>query len=440
MIIRAALLDTPSPGSARFVEDGLVVVGEDGRIKASGPAAELLREDLFTEHELFEPASGTRPLCLPGLIDLHTHLPQYPVVARPEPALLPWLQRHIFPAELEFQGPGQRSRIEAFFDELLANGTTTAVLYSAVWEDSTHLAFEIAAERGLRAVIGKMMMDEGSYGEAHPPEARRKSLEETRRLATQWQGANGGLLDYAVSPRFAVTCSMELMQAAAAIAEEVGCYIQTHLAENREEIAAVRERFPNNSSYTDVYHEAGLLGPRTLLGHAIHLAPEDIDLLASRHCRIAHCPTANLFLTSGLCPVPELLAARLTVGLGSDVAAGPELNLWQVMRSAVETQQVRHLQNPSVPLLGPAEAIHLATMGGATALGKENLIGSLDPGKDADLLLLDLHQVLPLGGRFSPSLDAESLAAALVYRAGPQATLATFTRGQRHRLKHPSVS
>ena len=162
MIIRASLLDTPSPGNLRHHEDGVIVIDEHGKIAAAGAASDLLSETLLEQHDIFKAPADARLLCLPGLIDLHTHLPQYPVVARQEDALLPWLDRHIFPTELDFQGPGQRSLIEAFFDELAANGTTTAGLYSAVWEDSTALAFEIAAEKGVRAVIGKMMMDEGS--------------------------------------------------------------------------------------------------------------------------------------------------------------------------------------------------------------------------------------------------------------------------------------
>lgn len=430
MIIRATLLDAPTPTSLRFVEEGIIVIDDTGVIRASGPASELLSEELLATHQLFEPPTGSRLVCLPGLIDLHTHLPQYPVVARREESLLPWLKRHIFPTELEFQGAGQRSLIEAFFDELLANGTTTAMLYSAVWEDSTALAFEVAAEKGVRAVIGKMMMDEGSYGESHPPEARRKSLDETRRLAIEWHGANKSLLDYAVSPRFAVSCSMELMQGAAAIAEETQCYIQTHLAENTAEIETVRKRFPEAKSYTDVYRQAGLLGERSILGHAIHLADEEIDLLATSGTKVAHCPTANLFLNSGLCPLHSLRESGISVGLGSDVAAGPELNLWQVMRSAIETQSARAFHDQTIQPLTSSEAIYLSTLGGASALGKDSLIGSLDTGKEADLTLIDLNQLLPMGGRFTGPLDANEIATALIYRSGPQATVATFTRGR----------
>ncbi|MDE0826974.1 MAG: amidohydrolase family protein [Akkermansiaceae bacterium] len=430
MIIRASLLDTPSPGNLRHYEDGVIIIDEHGVIAAAGASSDLLSETLLEQHDVFEAPADSRLLCVPGLIDIHTHLPQYPVVARREDALLPWLERHIFPTELDFQGPGQRSLIEAFFEELAANGTTTVVLYSAVWEDSTALAFEVAAEKGVRAVIGKIMMDEGSYGEPHPLKARRKSLEETTRLAKEWHGANKGLLDYAVSPRFAVTCSIDLMKEAATVAKDFDCYIQTHLSENDAEIEKVRERFPDNANYTDVYREAGLLGEKTILGHAIHLSDPEIDLLAFSGARVAHCPTANFFLNSGLCPVHSLRSAGIPVGLGSDVAAGPELNLWQVMRSAIETQGVRRMLDDSIPGLTPADAIYLATLGGASVLGKDKIIGSLDQGKEADLLLLDLNHILPLDGRFSGDLDPQDIATTLVYRGGPQATVATFTRGR----------
>ena len=431
MLLRASLLDAPTRGSLRFVEDGLIVIDDSGRISAVGPASDLLSDVLLESHDLLALPDGVHPVCVPGLIDIHTHLPQYPVVARREDALLPWLERHIIPIEFEFQGPGQRALIEAFYDALRKNGTTTAVLYSAIWEDSTDLAFEIARERGLRVVIGKMMMDVGFYGQSHPPEARRKSLEESRHLADKWHGANQGLLEFAVSPRFAMSCSMALMREAASLAAQIGCYIQSHLAENRDETEGVRQKFPEALDYTDVYARAGLLTEQSILGHAIHLADREISALGEAGAAIAHCPTSNFFLNSGLCPLDRLSAAGVRIGLGSDVAGGPELNLWQVMRSAVESQQARAYSNPDVPLLSPAEAFHLATAGGAEALGKQKQIGSLDAGKEADLVVLDLNKVLPLGGRFTGELDPPAILNALVYRGGPQATLATMVRGKR---------
>ena len=431
MILRASLLDTPTGDGLRFIADGIVIIGDDGRIERTGPASDLLSDTLLESHQVLQFPDDTRPLCIPGLIDVHTHLPQYPVVARREDALLPWLERHIFPQELEFQGPGQHLLIEAFFDELARGGTTTAVLNAAIWEDSTDLAFQIAKERGIRVIIGKVMMDEGSYGQSQPTEARRRSLEETRRLAEKWHGANDGLLEFAVSPRFAVTCSAELMREAAALAAELGTYIQTHLAENTGEIETVRERFPESRDYTDVYASNNILTPKTLLAHAIHLSDREIKSVAESGAAIAHCPTSNFFLNSGFCPVNRHREAGIRIGLGTDVAGGPELNMWQVMRSAIETQQARAFADPAVPSLSPTSAFHLATVGGASALGKQDSIGTLDPGKEADLVVLDLNRVLPLGGRFTGPLEADQILTALVYRGGPQATLATLVRGSK---------
>jgi len=424
MILRAAVLDVPEPDAPRFLPAAKITI--DGR---SGTISKI--ESLPTDADLPD------TLLIPGLIDLHAHIPQYPVVARREASLLPWLERHIFPAEKRFTAAARptedlAAEIDAFFAALSANGITTSVLYSAIWEDTTRLAFEIAARRGQRAVIGKTMMDEGSYGAAQPLRARDLSLAESRRLAADWHGANGGLLEYAVSPRFAVTCSMDLMRGAAAVAREFDCYIQTHLSENHAEIETVRRRFPEALDYTDTYDRAGLLGPKTILGHCLHLSPREIAAIAARGANIAHCPTSNFFLNSGLCPLDRLLGAGIPTGLASDVAGGPELNPFQVMRSAVETQKARRFHDPEVPELTPARALHLATSAAAAVLGKQDRIGRIEPGFDADLVEIDLPALLPHHARFNDpaTLDAEAVLSLLVHRAGPAAIRRTFVRSR----------
>lgn len=427
MRLQAALLDVPASGKPRFLPAAIL---------EADPATGLITRVTPAPADTPAPAAPAR-LVIPGLIDVHSHLPQYPVVARQETSLLPWLERHIFPAERRFTTAVRprddlAAEIDAFFADLARHGITTAVLYSAIWEDSTSLAFEVAARRGQRAIIGKMMMDDGSYGNSQPVRARHLSLAETRRLAATWHGANGGLLEYAVSPRFAVTCSAELMRDAAAIAREFGCHIQTHLAENHAEIATVRARFPEAIDYTDVYDRAGLLGPRTILGHCIHLSQREIDTLAARGAKVAHCPTSNLFLHSGLCPLDRLAGAGIPVALASDVAGGPELNPFQVMRSAIEVQQARAFHNPEVPLLTPADAFRLATSAAADVLGKSSTLGTLDPGKEADLVELDLAELLPPGAPAMDirSVDADAVLSLLVYRGSSRAVRRTFVRAR----------
>lgn len=375
---------------------------------------------------------SNRVIVFPGLIDLHAHVPQYPGVARGTSDLLPWLRQCIFPLEREFTGPRGRRETVAFMAELARHGTTTAALYCAIFEDSCEAAFQAAVEKGLRVIMGKMMMDVGSYGQLQPSKIVSISLAETERLIRNWHGANEGLIEYAVSPRFAVSCSEKLMRSAAEIANQHGTYIQTHLAENREEIEKVRNLFPHAKDYTDVYAQFGLLGPRTILGHCIHLSQREREAIAESGAAIAHCPTANLFLRSGILPLDTVRKLGVRVGLGSDVAAGPELNLWKVMRSAVESQTARSFYEPEVEPLTPSKALYLATQGAAEALGKGRAIGSFEIGKEADLTVMDLGSLLPYqrSTKATNDLHPEDVVSLCVYRGGPDAVIESFVRGR----------
>jgi guanine deaminase len=367
----------------------------------------------------------------PGLIDCHTHLPQYSVVARGESELLPWLRQHIFPVEREFTGPKARSEAPRFFQELVRHGTTTVMAFAAVYEDSCDVGFEAARDCGIRAIIGKMMMDIGSYGQTQPKKVLSISLLESERLCRKWHRAEHGRLEYAFSPRFAVTCSEKLMRGAAELAARFGAYIQTHLAENREELEKVHHLYMTARDYTHVYEKCGLLTPRTVLGHCIHINPREIAAIAAAQSNVAHCPSSNLFLGSGLMKLDQLLKAGINVGLGSDVAGGPELNMWQVMRAAIEVQKARSNYEPNLRPLRPSEAFYLATSGAARALGKGNIIGTLDPGKEADLTVVDLSALLPY-----PDSDAlgeltpEDVVALCIYRGGPHSNVETYVRGK----------
>ncbi len=426
--LRGYLIDAPEFGSLRGRRDGAVIV-ENGRIVAVGDFDQLRRSERGTQLRWSDPGSI---VIFPGLIDCHTHLPQYPVVARGQSELLPWLRENIFPVEREFSGPKARVEAPQFFQQLARHGTTTAMIYTAIYEDSCDVAFDAAERSGLRVIMGKMMMDLGSYGTLQPKKILSISLLESERLCRKWHGAAAGRLEYAFSPRFAVTCSDKLMRSAGELAKKLGAYTQTHLAENREEIEKVHHLHMSARDYTDVYDNAGLLGPKTILGHCIHLSEREITAIASSHSSIAHCPTSNLFLGSGFMKLDRLRRAGILIGLGSDVAAGPELNMWQVMRAAIEVQQARAFYEADVPPLRLAEAFHLATAGGARALGKAAVIGTLDVGKEADLLLVDLNALFPYGTerqRLS-DLSKEDLVALCIYRGGPHATHETYVRGR----------
>jgi guanine deaminase len=424
--LRGFLIDAPEFGALRGRLNGAVII-DKGKISAVGDYDDLRRLHPSSVHWI-----DRRPAAIfPGLIDCHTHLPQYSVVARGESELLPWLRQHIFPVERDFTGPKARAEAPLFFKELVRNGTTTVMAYAAIYEDSCDVGFEAARDSGIRAIIGKMMMDLGSYGQQQPKKVLSISLLESERLCRKWHRAEEGRLEYAFSPRFAVTCSEKMMRGAAELAARLEAYLQTHLAENREELEKVHHLYMSARDYTHVYEKCGMLTSRTVLGHCIHLNPREIAVIAAAQSSVAHCPTSNLFLGSGLIKLDQLLKSGINVGLGSDVAAGPELNMWQVMRAAIEVQKARTAYEPNLRALRPSESFYLATHGGARALGKANVIGTLDAGKEADLIVVNLAALLPyknLNGL--AKLSAEDVVALCIYRGRPEATLETYVRGK----------
>ncbi len=425
--LRGCVIDAPEYGKLRAWRDGAVVIG-DGKIVEVGSFQFLGKKH---RPQPIHWQQSDRAIIFPGLIDLHTHLPQYPVVARGRGQMLEWLHQHVFPRERAFTGPVGARESAAFFAELARHGTTTAAVFTAIYEDSCDMAFEAAAASGMRVLMGATMMDVGTYGSLQPRKILSVSLQESEKLCRKWHGEADGLLEYAFSPRFALACSERLMRAASEMAGDFGCFIQTHLAENREECDRVRHLFPKARDYTDVYEKAGLLGHRTIFGHCVHLSPRERAVLAETGTSIAHCPTSNLYLSSGIMPLGEYLTAGIKVGLGSDVAGGPELNLWQVMRSAIESQKARSFYEQSIVAPSPAEALHLATQAAAAVLGKGDIIGSLDAGKEADITVMDLAALLPYGGAETKieDLTPDDMLALCIYRGGPHAVLETFVRG-----------
>lgn len=424
--LRGYLIDAPEFGALRGRPNGAVLI-EKGKIADVGDYDDLrrLRPNIrWTDR---------RPAAIfPGLIDCHTHPPQYSAVARGESELLPWLRQHIFPVERDFTGPKARIEAPQFFRELVRNGTTTVMAFAAIYEDSCEIGFEAARDSGIRAILGEMMMDIGSYGQLQPKKVLSISLLESERLCRKWHRAEDGRLEYAFSPRLAVTCSEKMMRGAAELAARLDAYLQTHLAENREELEKIHHLYMNARDYTHVYEKCGVLTAHTVLGHCIHLNPREIAAIAAAQSSVAHCPSSNLFLGSGLMKLDQLLKAGINVGLGSDVAGGPELNMWQVMRAAIEVQKARTAYEPNLRPLRPSESFYLGTHGGARTLGKSKIIGTLDAGKEADLIVVDLATLLPYENHNGlAKLAPEDVIALCIYRGGPQANLETYVRGCR---------
>lgn len=368
--LRTNLLNPISPDKVQLLKD-YTLGYEDGVIRLLRPHDPL--QDADSEQALDS-------VITPGLIDLHTHLSQYWVRACYQPALLPWLSQHIFPAEAKSKDPAYARAVStAFFQALFASGTTTAVVYTAPFKQACEIALETALHLGARALIGMTMMDTNSP--AYLMQQTAQALDDSFDLFERYNSRDSRI-GYIFSPRFALSCTAELMKQTADFAHRHQAYIQSHLSENRDEVAQVKELF-GKSSYTQVYADFGLLGPKTIMGHAIHLSDEEIDILANTDTAIAHCPESNFFLKSGEFPFAALLDKGLRIGLASDVAAGSSLNMWQQAKYASFRQ--------STLSLSPQRLFWQLTLGAAEALGWQDRIGSLEPGKEADLCQIRLN-------------------------------------------------
>jgi guanine deaminase len=374
-----------------------------------------------------------RPLVLmPGLVDLHLHLPQFPSAGLGAGLdLLTWLDRHIFPLERAFDAATATELAPRVFQALAAAGTTTVLAYGAIWADSLNACFEAAEAHGIRAILGKVMMDRITYGANLPPDRiLDTSLRQSRDLAERWNGRDGGRLAYAVTPRFAVSCTEEMLRESAQLARATGSYWQTHLSEDRGEIRAVAELFPDARDYLDVYDRAGALGPRTIMAHAIHLSDRELDRIVESGTRIAHCPESNLFLASGMMPLARYRERGAIVGLGSDVAAAPDASLFTQMRTGFYVQNaLRVMTDDDRPIVDPMGWLRLATYEGARVLGLEDAVGSLEPGKEADLIAVDPGLTLPLPDMAADD-DPEALISRLIFRSHPGMVRGAWVRGR----------
>jgi guanine deaminase len=362
----------------RYFEDGVVLM-TDGRITAVGPASELAP---VTPRGLVL-AHYPDCLILPGFIDLHIHLPQARVIASFGAQLLDWLERYVFPEEAKFADPAHAAAGARFLiDELFRNGTTTAVVYGSVHPQSAEALFQEADRRGACMIAGKVMMDRAAPQAVLDTE--QSSYDDSKALIERWHGR--GRLRYAITPRFVITSSEAQFAATTALFDEFpDTYLQTHLAENPGEVALVKSMFPAARDYVDIYDGHGLLSPRSLFGHCVHLTERECDRLSESGSVSVFCPTSNLFLGSGLFDLDRMRsrAKPVTVGLATDVGGGTS---YSMPRTAAEAYKVLQLRGQSLSAL---DALHMMTRGNAQALGLEAEIGSIEPGCYGDLVVLD---------------------------------------------------
>lgn len=368
----------PSADALRFERDA-AIVWRDGRIEAFGAASDVLpglpAGTPVTRYE--------RALIVPGFVDCHVHYPQLPIIGAGGHPLLEWLERYTFPAEQAFADEDHaRGVARSFLRELMHNGTTTAAVYCTVHAGSAEALFAAAEPTGLRIVAGKCLMDRNAP--AALMDTAQRGYDESKALIARWHGR--GRLGYAVTPRFVASSTPAQLETAAALwREHPGTLLQSHLAENVDEVAWVRRLFPECIDYVDVFDRFGLLGRGAIHGHGIHLSERERDRLAESATALAHCPTSNFFLGSGLFDLAAATSRSvpIPVGLATDVGAGTTLSMLVTMGAATRVAQLRGKP------LDPVQALWLATAGAARTLALEDRVGDLAPGLDADIAVLD---------------------------------------------------
>ena len=431
-VLRARVLTPLAAGGIADHVDGVVSVGADGRIDWVGPFAGWRAPDGAAQ-----PVDLRPHVVLPGMVDLHAHLPQLPNAGLGYGLdLLTWLDRYIFPLERRFDtAEGAASLAPAAFRAFAAAGTTTLLAYGAVYKASMDGAFRAAEEHGIRAILGKVMMDRITYDETiDPTTILDRSVRESAELIEQWHGADNGRLGYAVTPRFAISCTADLLRESAALAARTGAWWQTHVDEDPGEIAEVARLFPEARDYVDVYDRAGGLGARTILAHAVHLSDRELARLVETDTRVAHCPASNLFLASGIMPLARFREAGLKIGLGSDVAGGPDPSIFEVMQVGAYAQaSLRTMSGEKRPILQPLDWLRVGTLDGAAALGLGSLIGSIEAGKEADLIAIDPRVTAPRRDLpYDPEKVApEEVMSRLIFRAHQDMVRGAWVRGRR---------
>lgn len=405
----------------RYESDAIVVMAH-GRIARVGPASEV--------RPLLPPGTrvvdyGRHALILAGFIDCHVHFPQISIIGAGGLQLIDWLNKYTFVAEQRF-GDAKHARgvARVFLRESLRNGVTTSAVHCTVHPQSVDALFEEAEQLGLRTIAGKVLMDRNAPGKLL--DTASTGYDESKALIRRWHGR--GRLMYAITPRFAATSTPLQLEAAGALkAEYPDCFVQSHVSESRSEVAWIQKLFPERSGYLDVYDHYRLLGRRTIYGHGIWLTESEL-----RHCHetgtaIAHCPTSNFFLGSGYLDIAKV--ARKTrpvrVGLATDLGAGTSFSIFQTMNEAYKAAQLHGRS------LAAAHAFYLATRGAARALYLEDTIGSVAPGLEADLVVLDLKSTPLIEYRMRHAANLDEALFIQMTLADDRAVQATYVAGRK---------
>lgn len=404
----------------RYEPDGMLVI-EDGKIVNRGSSIDIEKTlPVGTPIEDYKDK-----LIVPGFIDTHVHYVQTNMIAAYGKQLIDWLNDYTFVEEQKFNNPQYCQLVaKQFFDQLLRNGTTTALVFCAVYPESVNAFFEEASRRNMRMIAGKVMMDRNA------PEALldtvQSSYDDSKQLIEAWHGKGRNL--YAITPRFAPTSTPGQLEAAGQLWKEFPTtYVQSHLSENLSEIAWVKQLFPEQKSYLDVYSHFGLTGKGALYAHGVHLTAGELEHCHHTGTSISHCPTSNLFLGSGLFHIGSLKNPNkpIEVGLGTDIGAGTSFSILQTMNEAYKIAQLHQYA------LDAIHTFYLATLGGARALQLDDELGTLDIGKKADFVVLDIDSTPLLTERMKHTKDINEQLFVLMTLGDDRALAATYIAGKK---------
>jgi guanine deaminase len=401
--------------SYEYFEDGILVI-ENGKVARVGSADDLLPTLKGMEITQYHDA-----LITPGFVDTHIHYPQTGMIASYGTQLLDWLNTYTFPVESQFADKSHALDVaKIFIKELLRNGTTTALVFGTVHKQSVDAFFEVAEKLDLRMIAGKALMDRNAPD--YLTDTAQSGYDDSKELIQRWHGK--GRLHYAVTPRFAPTSTPEQLALAGKLYGEFpGLYMHTHISENRQEVEWVKELFPERDNYLDAYAHHGLIGPRSVFAHGIHLCDAECQRLGESGSAVAFCPTSNLFLGSGLFDLEKLESHGVRVGLGTDVGGGTSFSQLQSLNEAYKIMQMQGKK------LDPFKSLYLATLGGARSLYLDDKIGNFQNGKDADFIVLDYHATPLLSYRLKQARSLAEKLFALTILGDDRAVKETFAAG-----------
>jgi len=403
-----------------YESDALVAMA-DGLITHFGPAEKIIPQlPAGTEVKNY----GKDSLISAGFIDSHVHFPQTPMIAAYGEQLLDWLNKYTFPTEQKYSDKEfARSVAKVFLQENLRNGITCGCVYCTVYPQSVDALFEEAEKLGMRLAAGKVMMDRNAPEKLlDTPKA---GYDDSKALIKKWH--DRGRLLYAITPRFAPTSTPEQLEATGALCREhPECYMQTHVSENKGEVAWVKELFPERKGYLDVYDHYSLCRPRAVFGHGIHLTDDEMQTMHRTGSAIAHCPTSNFFLGSGFFNIQRAMQKDrpVRVGLGTDLGAGTSFSILATLNEAYKAAQLNSYA------LSAGHAYYVATRGTAHAMYLEDKIGSIAPGMEADIVVLDMKSTPIIEYRMQFAKDFEEALFIQMTLGDDRAVQATYVAGK----------